>query len=114
MTVKQNEQQIADLKKRIEALEEDAGSLNYRLDCASGKLYEYMQAVGPMWKTAAGHARPLSMLSTEHLENLVNGRWLEDKCFHKGYAFRELERRKIDTDMRKKPSLWARFWRRNS
>ena len=72
-------------------------------------LSQYIDALGPLWTTQAGHRRPLSMLSTDHLQRLVDGGWLPHHTTkHRDFAEQELWRRTIDVRFRK-PSLWRRI-----
>lgn len=105
MTVKENEARIKELEEQVKAIVH----LHNRAAC---KIYDYARAMGPMWQTAEGFQRPLGLLSTEHLENLTNGRWLERLPDHGRYAQQELKRRKTDTDMRKKPNPFKGLFRK--
>ena len=96
-------------KERIERLAQQMGEYRHDLLMAQSELHDYQVALGPLWTTQAGHRRPLSMFSTEHLMNLVDGHWLDRLPDHKSYAKSELLRRQIDTGLRKNPSLWRRF-----
>jgi hypothetical protein len=100
-------------KSRIEALEARLSAMKIHQDNMQMRLNEYREVLGPMWTTQNGHKRPLGMLSTEHLRKLVDGDWLRGWPHHINYAQGELERRRIDKELRemeKKPSLWKRFW----
>jgi hypothetical protein len=133
MTVKQNEKKIADLTAQIDSLQEVRDDILIDLSHQARTIREshsklnlrcyYIEKVldgaevlatcmGPLWTTQDGHRRPLSMLSTEHLENLVNGRWLEQLPVSGRFAQNELARRKIDTDMRKKPNPFKGLFRK--
>ena len=107
------QEQINELREQVEKKHEELRLLriySFTEIADLKKLADYAACLGPLWTTQAGARRPLGMLSTEHLENLTNGRWLEQLPNHFRYAQNELERRRIDTEMRKKPSLWTRFW----
>ncbi len=88
---------IAALQRRLTSLEgqqqRDRDTLNEARD--------YMKALGPLWKTQAGHFVPIMLLSTNHLERLLSGGWankLSTTIAIKG----ELDRRRIDAQWRAK------------
>jgi len=108
------EQRINDLETKVEDIlidlgvrERDVRDNNFEI---CNRVWKLENLVGPAWTTQAGHRRALGAFSTEHLENLVNGQWLEGKFWHKKFAKEEIDRRRIDAEHRKKPSLWKRFW----
>lgn len=121
MTVKQNEKQIEDLQRQIKDLKKTQDDIV--IDCGAtasylretrfqlhGRCSDIEKAIGPAWTTMGGHRRAMGLLSTEHLENLVRGNWLDGLFWHKKFATEEIARRAIDAEHRKKPSLWKRFW----
>ena len=55
-------QRYSELKGRME---------NQRLEL--DELADYKQALGPLWKTQAGHRMPITLLSTSHLQRLSSG-----------------------------------------
>lgn len=61
-------------------------------------LRQYTEALGPMWQTAQGHRMPMRLLSTSHLNNIIEGGFGGYEA--RQFASRELERRTIDTQWR--------------
>lgn len=55
---------------------------------------EKLIALGPMWKAQGGHKMPMGILSTCHLQNILDGNFGTQT--HRDYAEKELERRAED------------------
>jgi len=68
-----------------------------------------VNALGPMWKTRSGYARPMCVLSTNHLRSILDGTW--GSGAERTYAANEVARREEDAQWREKqaaPGLPAR------
>lgn len=64
------------------------------------ELKKVAHAVGPLWKTQQGQVRPITMLSTDHLQNILGGDFGT-----LGLRMRigeEIKRREIDAQWRRK------------
>ncbi len=62
-------------------------------------LHSYVEALGPMWTTAAGHRMPMRLLSSGHLRNILEGGFAKGSSVT-GFIRSELERRSIDAAWR--------------
>lgn len=62
------------------------------------QLRNYTDTLGPIWNTAQGHRMPMRLLSSSHLNNIVEGGFGSYEA--RDFASTELERRRIDTDWR--------------
>ena len=63
-------------------------------------LHAYTETLGPIWNTAQGHRMPMRLLSTGHLQNIVDGGFGDYDA--RTFANRELARRAIDTAWRER------------
>lgn len=95
---------VAELEKQLASLGQRHGELagrlsNHRLELDG--LDDYKQALGPMWKTQAGHCMPITLLSTSHLQRLSSGNWVKDPETLRR-IWKELDRRGIDDEWRAK------------
>ena len=97
-------------QQKLIRLSNEVGEMRRTLTKTAGLLADYTVALGPLWSTQRGHRRPMGTFSDGHLQNLLNGQWLNCYPTHKEYAEAELDRRRTDREHRKKPSRWARFW----
>jgi len=61
-------------------------------------LRSYTETLGPIWNTAQGHRMPMRLLSTGHLENIIEGGFGSYEA--RDFARVELERRGIDASWR--------------
>ena len=61
-------------------------------------LDSYTETLGPIWNTAQGHRMPMRLLSTGHLENIIEGGFGSYEA--RDFARVELERRGIDASWR--------------
>jgi len=61
-------------------------------------LNSYTETLGPIWNTAQGHRMPMRLLSTGHLENIIEGGFGSWEA--RDFARVELERRAIDASWR--------------
>jgi len=59
-----------------------------------------VNALGPMWKTRSGYARPMGVLSTNHLRAILDGTW--GSGAQRTYAANEVARREEDAQWREK------------
>jgi len=57
-------------------------------------LNSYVETLGPIWNTAQGHRMPMRLLSTGHLQNIIEGGFGSWEA--RDFARVELERRAID------------------
>jgi hypothetical protein len=61
-------------------------------------LRSYTDLLGPIWNTAQGHRMPMRLLSTGHLDNIVEGGFGGYEA--REFARNELDRRRIDAKFR--------------
>lgn len=58
-------------------------------------LEEVVKTLGPLWKSAAGHTKPIALLSTSHLQALRAGTWVHNPDTRR-FIRKELDRRAED------------------
>lgn len=98
----------SNLERRVEELELQVGRLravsigaDERFDRLEQQIEEIVEGLGGgIWRSQAGYARFYGLLSTPHLKNILAWPRASDKA--RELVSKELARREIDQDMRRK------------
>lgn len=101
--VSQLDLDLARERQTIASLTDRIGELYDHFDKKVQTIYEGMG--GAIWRTQAGHARFVALLSTPHLENVIA--WERSSEFIKERCTDEIKRRNIDLSFRLSDKLAA-------